>query len=139
MISTSQKVRKLFELAQGDIDLPYFSGFPKNACEGASLFLGAILKEKSPESHIECLKGHDENGAIHFWLEIDSMVFDITADQFPEIESPLFGVANQPLASTYSDIERQEISGAFKASDVTNSVYKHSLMIGIRHYLSTNV
>lgn len=139
MISTSQKVRKLFELAQGNIDLPYFSGFPKNACEGASLFLGAILKEKSPESHIEYLKGHDENGAIHFWLEIDAMVFDITADQFPEIEFPLFGVTNQPLASTYSDIERQEISGAFKASDVTTPVYKHSLMLEIRHYLSTNV
>ena len=38
-----------------------------------------------------------------------------------------------------NDIEKQEISDAFKASDVTNSVYKHSLMLEIRHYLHTNV
>lgn len=139
MISISQKIRKLFELAQGSIDFPYFSGFPKNACEGASLFLGATLKEKYPESHIEYIKGYDENGAIHFWLEVNAMVFDITADQFPEIEPPLFGVDHQPLASICRDIEKQEISDAFKASDVTNPVYKHSLMLEIRHYLHTNV
>jgi hypothetical protein len=139
MITTSQKIRKLFELAKGNIDLPYFSGFPKNSCEGASLFLGAFLKEKFPESYIKYLKGYDKNGAIHFWLEIDAMVFDITADQFPEIEFPLLGVENQPLASIYNDIERLEISEAFEVSDITNSTYKHSLMVEIRHYLSTNV
>jgi len=139
MISTSQKIRKLFELAEGNIDLPYFTGFPTNACEGASLFLGAILKEKFATSHIEYLKGYDENGAIHFWLEVDDLVFDITADQFPEIESPLFGATHQSLADIYSDIERQEITDAFKASDVTTSTYKHSLMLEMRHYLSTNV
>lgn len=138
MISTSQKIRKLFELARGNIDLPYFSGFPMNACEGASLFLGAILKERFPSSHIEYLKGYDENGAIHFWLEIDDLVFDITADQFSEIEFPLFGVAHQPLVAIYSDIERQEITDAFKASDVTTSVYKNSLMFEMRNYLKTN-
>jgi hypothetical protein len=67
------------------------------------------------------------------------MVFDITADQFPEIKSPFFGVENQPLASIYNDIERLEISEAFKESDITNSTHKYLLMNEIRHYLSTNV
>ncbi|MDA7747279.1 hypothetical protein N8878_08120 [Psychromonas sp.] len=139
MISTSLKIRKLFELAKGEIDLPYFSGFPNNACEGASLFLGAIIKEKFPTANVEYLKAYDGNGAIHFWLEIDGKVFDITADQFPEIESPLFGVNHQPFLEIYNDIERQEINEAFKLSDVTNSTYKHSLMMELRYHLSTNI
>jgi len=139
MISISQKIRTLFELGGEKIDLPYFSGFPRNACEGASLFLGATLKEIFPMSHIEYLKGYDENGAIHFWLEVDAKVFDITADQFPEIPEPLFGVAHQPLAEIYRDIERKEITDALRESDVTTETYKHSLMMDIRHYLSINV
>lgn len=135
MISTSKKVRKMFELAKGYIDLPYFSGFPNNACEGASLFLGMIIKEEFPESNVDYLKGYDKNGSIHFWLEIDGKIFDITADQFPDIKHPLFGVTHQPLSEIYSDIERQEIKEAFKLSDVTNSIYKRSLMMEIRHYL----
>lgn len=139
MISKSQKIRRLFELGRDRIDLPYFSGFPENACEGASLFLGATLKEIFPESHIDYLKGYDKNGAIHFWLEVDAKIFDITADQFSEIREPIFGADYQPLAKIYCDIEKKEITDALNESDVTTKTYKHSLMMDIRYYLKNNI
>lgn len=139
MIDTSQKIRELFELGKGHIDLPYFHSFPKNSCEGASLFLGAYLNEKFPNTSIGYLKGYDKNGLIHFWLEVDGKVFDITLDQFDGFSSPLWNAVNHPLEGIYSNVERQDIKDAFETSNVTNSTYKNSLMIEMRHFLEQKV
>ncbi|AWK83578.1 hypothetical protein [Photobacterium damselae] len=139
MIEICNHIRWLYELGKDTIDLPYFRSFPKNSCEGASLFLGAYLKEVFPNSNIVYVKGYNKHGAIHFWLEIDGKVFDPTLDQFDGFDSPLWSADSHPLKTVFADIDRQEISEAFKSSDVTNSTYKNSLMVEIRYFLEQNV
>jgi hypothetical protein len=139
MVEVSRKVRQLFELAKEDIELPFFSTFPKNSCEGASIFLGMILKEKYPTARIDYVKGYSKNRGMHFWLEVDGKVFDVTADQFPQIESPIWAAEYHPLSEMYPNVERVEINKAFELSDLTNETYKLSLMIEIRHYLALSV
>lgn len=139
MIELSLRIRELFEKAMGDIDLPGFWRFPTGACEGASLFLGNTLKEHFPASEIEYVKGYKPNGEMHFWLVVNGLIFDITADQFKNIKDPIFGQTHQPLEAQFSDTEKQSIEDAFKSSDVTNETYKTSLMIQMRFHLTGNV
>lgn len=136
MIETSKKIRGFFEKAQGNIDLPGFWRFPTGACEGASLFLGYMLKELFPESNIDYIKGYKISGMMHFWLDIDGFIYDITADQFPQVDSPIYAARVQPLAAIFNDLEIQPIKEAFHKSDVTNSTYKNSLMIELRYFLT---
>lgn len=139
MIEICNKIRLLYELGKDTIDLPHFRSFPKNSCEGASLFLGAYLKEIFPSSNIVYVKGYDKHGSIHFWLEIDGKVFDPTLDQFDGFNSPLWSGDSHPLKAVFDDVDRQGISEAFKSSDVTNSTYKNSLMFEIRYFFKQNV
>jgi hypothetical protein len=53
--------------------------------EGTSLFLGNILKELFPKSEVTYIKGYKPCGEMHFWLSVDGLIFDVTADQFPEV------------------------------------------------------
>lgn len=139
MIDTAKRIRIFFEKAKENIDLQGFSNFPVGSCEGAALFLGNMLHELFPEKTIEYIKGYKDCGEMHFWLKVDGLVYDITADQFPEIPSPLYGADSQPLESIFNDTEVTPIELAFSMSDITNSTYKNSLMIELRYYLTGNV
>lgn len=139
MIETCCKIRKLFELGKDSIDLPYFHSFPNNSCEGASLFLGAYLKEAFENKNIFYIKGYDKNGSIHFWLEIDGKIYDPTLDQFDGFDLPLWGAENHPLETIYFDHNKQDILTAFQRSNVTTSAYKNSLMIEIRYFLTEKI
>lgn len=141
MIETSKKIRGVFETAhsQGGIDLPGFFRFPLGACEGASLFHGNMLKELFPESEVAYVKGYKSNGEMHFWLDVDGLVYDITADQFSGISAPIFGAVMHPLEADFCEIVKHPIEDAFLNSDVTNSVYKNSLMMQLRYFLTGTV
>lgn len=139
MIDSSKKVRDFFKKSNRNIDLPNFWRFPTDSCEGASLFLGNILKELFPESIILYIKGYNPNGRIHFWLNVDGLIFDITADQFPEVDIPIYASKVQPLETEFNDLEIRPIEEAFLESDVTNSTYKNTLMSEIRFFLTGHV
>jgi hypothetical protein len=139
MIDSSKKVRDFFEIANRNIDLPNFWRFPTDSCEGASLFLGNILKELFPESKVAYIKGYNPSGRIHFWLNVDGLIFDITADQFPGVDFPIYASKVQPLEIEFNDLVIQPIEEAFLKSDVTNSTYKNTLMIELRLFLTGHV
>ncbi|HAW91816.1 MAG: hypothetical protein CML22_04060 [Rheinheimera sp.] len=101
------------------------------------MFLGNYLKEKFPDVKVDYVKGTDSNSSIHFWLEVEGKVYDITADQFDEFDAPLWNADRHPLEAIYSDLERKDIVTAFVTSDVTTETYKHSLMIEIENYLES--
>ena len=136
MIELSIKIRKYFDEGKDYIDLPGFPTFPKNSCEGAALFLGAILNKRFPLNSILYVKGEDENGSIHYWIESDSLIYDITADQFKQIRSPIFGGNNQPLIKLFPKLTKAPIVDALKKSDVTTPVYKETMLMNIDYYLN---
>lgn len=65
--------------------------FPRNCCEIASLILGKILIDEYPEKEIVMVKAERAEHGRHFWLKAEEKIFDITADQFEEIELPIIG------------------------------------------------
>ena len=139
MIETAVKVRNIFENNGQDIDLPSFWRFPVGCCEGASLFLGKVLHDLFPKSIIEYVKGYSRDGEMHFWLLVDGLIFDLTADQFPSIKAPILGMSCSPLTTKFSDTEVIPISEAFAKSDVTNAEYKNSLLINLTYALTGEV
>ena len=139
MIETSKKIRNYFEQAKESIDLPGFSRFPEGACEGASLFLGIMLHELFPTANINYIKGYKTCGEMHFWLKVDGATYDITADQFEGISSPIYDSNTQSLESVFNDLETQPIELAFLESDVTTTIYKDSLTSVLRYVLTNNV
>ena len=136
MIDISIRIREFFEKAQGNIDLPNCWRFPTGACEGTSLFLGEMLHELFPKADVTYIKGYKPCGEMHFWLSIDGLIYDLTADQFPEVDSPIFGAKVQPLEVLFNKLEKQPIKEAFKNSDVTTEAYKHGLMLELRYFLT---
>ncbi|MDP8973182.1 MAG: hypothetical protein M3N45_08390, partial [Actinomycetota bacterium] len=69
----------------------YLKTFPRVCCKPASLVLGKYLVDEFDCQPIEFVsaQGWDHNGGLyrsHFWLEHESLIIDITADQYPEVE-----------------------------------------------------
>jgi len=139
MINLSKSIRKFCEMYKDDIEMQGFRSFPKNSCQGASILLGMMLKEKHPSSQVIYVKGEDANNYCHYWLEVDSLIFDITADQFEEVELPIYGEISQPLLSKFPILSKNSISEELLISDVTNETYNHFMKINLNHYLEQKV
>ena len=103
MIDLSAKIISILkeEGVQGRLDspidskskrIPFIHDFPKNCCEYASIFFGIIAKKNRPKSEVMLIEGKHRNER-HFWLSIDGLIYDITADQFIEHSKPLIGVS----------------------------------------------
>ncbi|HIF9068998.1 TPA: hypothetical protein ACX6QT_001529 [Photobacterium damselae] len=139
MVELAKKIRTIFELAKSNIDLPGFWNFPVGSCQGASLFLGKVIEESFPESAIEYVEATDNYGEIHFWLTVDGHIFDITADQFPEVNEPIYGSTSSSLQAKFKNTVTTPISLAFSSSTVTTETYKDYLMINFRYELTGKI
>ena len=66
-----------------------FSQFPLGSCGDATVLLGTYLTDRGHGvfDYMLGLRGTDR--ASHAWLQAGNLVVDITADQFPEINSPV--------------------------------------------------
>ncbi|WP_299787372.1 hypothetical protein [uncultured Shewanella sp.] len=125
----SKRVRAVFQLNRDKIGLPFFSGFPKNSCRGASLFLGYLLKEQFPGTKIELIHGsHRYKDEHHYWLEVDGYTFDITADQFEQFSSPIYAWVANPLKEYFSVVDRTCVTKSFLKYDSIGSWAKRDIL-----------
>ena len=85
------------------------------------------------------MEATDNYGEIHFWLIVDGHIFDITADQFPEVNEPIYGSTNSPLQAKFKNTVTTPISLAFSSSTVTTETYKDYLIINLRYELTGKV
>lgn len=132
----AEKVYSFFCQYKDKIDLPWFSGFPKNCCEGASVFLGKAIKEAIPNSNIFYVKGESLDGDSHYWIEVNDLVIDITIEQFEGISSPVYSVVNHPLSNKFKTTQKIDINTAFKEYDGTNDTYKNTLLVNLNYLLN---
>ncbi|WP_133468026.1 hypothetical protein [Paraglaciecola marina] len=98
IVEIAKIVRNVFLDNRDELDIPHFFSFPENCCEGASLFLGYYLFLRFPDNKFEIIRGLTESAydhVYHLWLEVDGHIFDLTIDQFPEYENPIFN-SQQP-------------------------------------------
>ena len=98
---TENKFKKIFDLASDfraaiencDKRLlsACFGDFPAGSCGDASLLLAVYLIENgiSGVFYVSGETRADGERETHAWLECDELIIDITADQYPEITSPV--------------------------------------------------
>lgn len=53
----------------------------------------------------------------HFWLKSGKKIYDITADQFEEVEFPIIGESFSPLVKKYKAYEVSEIRSELAEND----------------------
>lgn len=108
------KIRAAFERLD-KTNLPVtFRNFPRGACGDTCEVLAEILKDLG-HGTFRYVAGRCENGNSHAWLQYDSVIVDITADQFDEISEPVY---LGPLNSWYQSFEvQQEHEAGFSRLD----------------------
>lgn len=86
--------------------LPDYKGtFPQGWCGSTSRALGAYLIESGygPIEYVHGFRRH----LSHAWLEIGSLIIDITADQFGDFSEKVFVSEDRTFHDTFSDVERR--------------------------------
>jgi hypothetical protein len=102
--------------------MPFFTSFPLNCCQGASVVFGMLVMLLPTQHTVTVVKGDTrDRRESHYWLEIDGLVYDLTLDQFQAslgsrfkgINAPLYGVAKHPLRMHFFYKKRQSAVLAF--------------------------
>ncbi|MGZ5600882.1 MAG: hypothetical protein ACXWFX_09830, partial [Methylobacter sp.] len=92
IVEFAKIIRSNYEKQREELGIPFFQEFPENCCEGASFFFGHIAQDMFPNETIEIVKGYrfyDKRDEYHYWVEINDVIFDLTADQFNNVDSPI--------------------------------------------------
>lgn len=95
------------------------SGFPRGCCDDATdLFAHHLWKTfgvKTVRADGSYYDDNPENSIWHTWLEVDGIIIDLTADQFPEYKSTYVG--EQDKFHAMFEVERQEYIGYMSLGD----------------------
>ena len=79
--------------------------FPRGSCGDAALLLGTLLSDcgLGEFMHVGGERGDksDQTWCTHGWIKQDSLIVDITADQFAEIDTPIIVSRNSPWHATF--------------------------------------
>jgi hypothetical protein len=118
--------RAVIESTPLELRLPLIPSFPTGACGVSSALLGAYFEE-SGISGFQWISGvrdtpDAERWETHVWLQRDSLVVDITADQFPD--APASGIVGDQ--SEWHDVfERRRCRSAdFRKWDACEPEYE---------------
>ena len=124
MITFAKFIREIFEDNKDIIDLPFLYGFPSNSCEAVSTYFAFLAMEKFPQATVVVVHGWNNDDEHHYWVEIDGLVYDITADQFPEVSQAYYGLSTNPLISSFNQTEIKSASVAMVDYDGVESERK---------------
>ncbi len=112
MIEFAKSIRQVFEKNKDTIDLPFLYGFPSNSCEAVSTYFAFLAMKEFPQASVEVVHGWNKDDEHHYWVKIDGLVYDITADQFPNVSQAYYGLSTNPLLSTFTKTENKAASVA---------------------------
>ena len=118
----ARSTRSVFELHHESLTgLPFFTSFPLNCCQGASVVFGMLVSLLPTQHTVTVVKGNTrDRRESHYWLEIDGLIYDLTQFQetlgsrFDGIDVPLYGAAKHPLRMHFFYKERQSAVLAFR-------------------------
>ncbi|MGA3699972.1 hypothetical protein ACPAVH_29550 [Enterobacteriaceae bacterium TYF_5] len=117
-IKLASDLREVLEKTHTKLDsmgFPFFFDFPVNCCQGSSILLGLEASQNFSTSKIEIILGSTRKRDIHhYWVEIDSKVYDLTIDQFSSWidkkyqcpTSPVYAAEKHPLRNYFFYKER---------------------------------
>ncbi|HDF2329247.1 TPA: hypothetical protein PC537_002848 [Morganella morganii] len=131
-----KELDKMFQLAKdikyifvenkdtlNDLGFPFFYSFPQNGCQSASVFLAIYFSQIFAEVDVYVVHGktRGDEDCHHYWVEVNSKVYDITLDQFypllkdeyDGLEFPIYSGNKHPLSMYFFYKEREDITTAF--------------------------
>lgn len=101
------RIRAAFE-RMNKSNLPVtFNNFPRGACGDTCEVLAELLRELGYGS-FQYVVGCRENGNSHAWLERNSEIIDITADQFDEISDSVYVGPSNAWYQTFEVVQAHE-------------------------------
>lgn len=84
--------------------------FPDGSCGDTALLLGTMLSEAGfgEFCYVSAVRGDMGNHTYrsHAWIEQNSLIIDITADQFPEIDGPVIVTNESPWHASFEIKQR---------------------------------
>lgn len=85
-----------------------FADFPSGSCGDASLLLSVYFAENGISDVFYVSGELSANGEreTHAWLECGDYIIDITADQYPEIQSPVIVTSDHTWYHRFAKIDR---------------------------------
>ncbi|HEH9401314.1 TPA: hypothetical protein SIA35_003377 [Aeromonas sobria] len=104
----ARSTRSVFELHYESLTgLPFFTSFPLNCCQGASVVFGMLVKLLPTQHTVTVVKGDTrDRRESHYWLEIDGLTLDqfqeTLGSRFDGINAPLYGAAKHPLQEYFT-------------------------------------
>ncbi|MEZ8107298.1 hypothetical protein [Vibrio cortegadensis] len=118
MKELAEKLRVYLKENRKELDLHRVRLFPSGSCETTSLLLGKIIQDEYPNEDIYFIEGTNSSKyEQHFWIEVGSLTFDLTADQFGEVDVPSYGNAINEIRTRFDKVEKKKISDALKSND----------------------
>ncbi len=101
----AHKLRSVIEAVPRQ-DLPVgMRSFPKGACGNSAILLGAYFTNYEIEGfvYVQGKRGSRQHNtwASHAWLARETLVVDITADQFPDAPGPVIAADPSPWHQTF--------------------------------------
>ncbi|WP_149330709.1 MULTISPECIES: hypothetical protein [Citrobacter] len=124
-IQFARDLRLVFDHTHSELDetgIPFFYSFPKNACQGASVFLGLFFTWLYPGAVICIVKGsHRTKDEHHYWVELNARVYDLTNDQFEPwlgetyqgLNAPVYATKKHPLRNYFFYKKRESAIHAY--------------------------
>jgi len=105
LINTTTQFRKLIEEKKNILAAksPKFEYFPKNCC-GVTSNLLALYLEKYSFSGFIIVNG-EKDGLPHSWLQKDTLIIDITADQFKDCDEEIIVTTDDRWHKTFTQRE----------------------------------
>lgn len=135
----ARSTRSVFELHYESLTgLPFFTSFPLNCCQGASVVFGMLVSLLPTQHMVTVVKGDTrDRRESHYWLEIDGLIYDLTLDQFQEtlgnrfdgINAPLYGAAKHPLRMHFFYKERHSAVLAFSIFAKSMPTLRRSMLL----------
>lgn len=141
----AEMIRLIYEQHHKSLDIPFFTNFPENCCEGASFFFGYIAQDIFPDKTIEIIKGRRVRSGYteyHYWIECQNQIFDLTANQFNS-NAPAYGVDSFQKHLGFQEVQREFISGylLYYTENCIEAeklfLIKNTIVSKIQHYCQT--
>ena len=105
VLALARRMRSAIELLAPEFRPFNMKSFPKSACGDTCLLLGTYLADKGYDTfRTDCGdrgRQEDRNFSSHAWLSDDSLIVDITADQFGDGPGPVVVAVQSAWHSTF--------------------------------------
>jgi hypothetical protein len=134
LICVAKTCRDAFERADLSSAPGYLPQFPRFCCEWAASIIGYFLQDECKLHPIRICASRavpDRQDAGHHWIEVNAIIIDITADQFPDQSEPVMVLKDSKWHQSWKIEEKESVFYAISELCYSWKKEKQLILIGI--------